>query len=254
MTEAAPQEHQQPPPRSETIYLRKTRLIERAVTDKRLTDFETRSLTAAYAHTNSETGRLWPSSETIAEAIGGTAPAVRHALGRAVSLGYLIVIAPGGRKGGNKTTLYELPPVIPGVQVRLAPVRTEIQVTGADATTCNPARTRPVILGVHKPIEEPKKKVSTVSRPPKNEPEPYAFDGKIIRLTEADFSEWQRTYYGIADLRAELANYDLWLDEHTTGKERGKWYHRARTRMNAIHQQRVAAQKQGNGQSLNDAF
>lgn len=152
---------------AETVYLRRTKLIETAVADRRLTDFETRALIAAYARTNSETARLWPSSATLAAAIGGTAPAVRHALGRAVAFGYLIVIAEGGRRGGNKTTVYELPPVIPHVQVRLAPVIPDVQVRDADAATCNPTPTRPVILGVHKPNKEPKEEEGASEIAPK---------------------------------------------------------------------------------------
>lgn len=97
---------------------------------------------------------------------------------------------------------------------------------------------------------QPPKKVITDSKPPKK----YAFEGRIIRLAEADFSNWQETFHGIADLRAELANYDLWFDENATGKGRTQWYHRARQRMNAIHQQRVAARQQGAGSNINESW
>lgn len=82
----------------------------------------------------------------------------------------------------------------------------------------------------------------------------YAFIGKVIRLTVADFNDWQITFHGIADLRAELANYDAWFDENVTGAQRKKWFHRTRQRLNAIHQQRLAAQRQNGGASLNESF
>lgn len=82
----------------------------------------------------------------------------------------------------------------------------------------------------------------------------YAIDGKLIKITEADFPKWETTFHAIPDLRAELENYDLWLDEHTTGAERKKWYHRARQRMNAIHQDRLAAKRANGGSNLNETF
>jgi len=33
---------------------------------------------------------------------------------------------------------------------------------------------------------------------------PYAFDGKVIRLTHQDFAKWTKTFHAIPDLRAEL--------------------------------------------------
>jgi hypothetical protein len=33
---------------------------------------------------------------------------------------------------------------------------------------------------------------------------PYAFDGKVIRLTHQDFAKWTKVYHAIPDLRAEL--------------------------------------------------
>jgi len=141
------------PAAAESFYLRKTKLIEAAAKDGRLTPFEFRTLVLIYSYANSETRRMWPSSQSLAKMIGGTAPAVRHALGHAADIGYLTTVSTGSRLGTHRTTVYEIPPVIPEIQVNPAPVSVGIQVVASEPATCNPGTSRPVILGIHKPNE-----------------------------------------------------------------------------------------------------
>ena len=53
----------------------------------------------------------------------------------------------------------------------------------------------------------------------------YAFSGKIIRLTHANFDTWAVAYSNI-DLRAQLQSLDDWYDCNLTGGARKKWYER----------------------------
>ena len=53
----------------------------------------------------------------------------------------------------------------------------------------------------------------------------YAFAGKIIRLTQADFNAWEKAYAYI-DLRGQLQALDDWYASNLTGGDRKKWYER----------------------------
>lgn len=66
--------------------------------------------------------------------------------------------------------------------------------------------------------------------PPSPSPSPttsnkknYAFDGKVIRLNERDFSKWDEAYQAIPDLRASLQSYDDWLAS-IPKDERRNWF------------------------------
>lgn len=50
----------------------------------------------------------------------------------------------------------------------------------------------------------------------------YAFEGKIIKLNQKDFDDWQKAYPDL-NLRAELLQRDIWLQEQPP-EERKKWY------------------------------
>lgn len=51
--------------------------------------------------------------------------------------------------------------------------------------------------------------------------EPYAFDGRVIRLSQRDFAEWSKTFHGYPDLRAELVAIDTKLFE---AHHKGDWF------------------------------
>lgn len=40
---------------------------------------------------------------------------------------------------------------------------------------------------------------------------PYAFEGRVIKLTESDFTRWEQAYKNIPNLRAQLESRDAWL-------------------------------------------
>lgn len=69
--------------------------------------------------------------------------------------------------------------------------------------------------------------------------EEYAFQGRVIRLNQADFDRWEKTFHTIPDLRAELEFLDAWLAE----EKPKNWFVTASAILNKRHQARVAAQK-----------
>ena len=78
--------------------------------------------------------------------------------------------------------------------------------------------------------------------PSQKEKKQYAFSGKIILLTEEDFTKWQETYHGIPDLNAELSGIDDWCDRKwPEGDSRRKdyWYP-VKGMLNKKHQELLA--------------
>lgn len=58
----------------------------------------------------------------------------------------------------------------------------------------------------------------------------YAFEGKIVRLTNEDFGAWRIAYQNL-DLRAELTAVDAWYAENLKPEDRGKWFVRCATHL-----------------------
>lgn len=57
---------------------------------------------------------------------------------------------------------------------------------------------------------------------PKRLPRKYAFEGTVIRLTEADYRDWENAFKRL-DLRAELVARDAWLAT-AGGRDRERWF------------------------------
>ena len=66
------------------------------------------------------------------------------------------------------------------------------------------------------PVREP---VSLEGKPSKGG---YAFSGRVIRLSSADFTRWEKAYPSL-DLRALLQNRDDWLSEQPD-TDRKRWF------------------------------
>ncbi len=73
----------------------------------------------------------------------------------------------------------------------------------------------------------------------------YVFQGKIIRLTKRDFTDWENVYHGIPDLKATLAGIDDWCDRTWApdDSKRKEWWFAVRNMVNKRHQRVAAAQK-----------
>ncbi len=65
----------------------------------------------------------------------------------------------------------------------------------------------------------------------------YAFSGRVIRLTQADFDAWKSAYHAI-DLRAALMKVDAWLSNKG---ETDNWFFRASKWLENDHQRAVQA-------------
>lgn len=89
-------------------------------------------------------------------------------------------------------------------------------------------------------MEDGRKKKKEGDRAKSAAAEPYAFEGRIIRLSRADFENWQRAYHAIPDLTAELTSLDAWLLDQPPEKQR-KWFHTAAGSLNRKHQEILAA-------------
>jgi uncharacterized protein YdaU (DUF1376 family) len=71
----------------------------------------------------------------------------------------------------------------------------------------------------------------------------YAFEGRVIRLTEADFTRWKAAYSAIPDLRAELSSLDDWLSGQPEEK-RKRWFHTVSSALSRKHQEWLEKRQQ----------
>lgn len=82
---------------------------------------------------------------------------------------------------------------------------------------------------------------------------PYAFEGKVIKLNQADFDRWSATYHAIPDLRAELSSFDVWWVNQPE-VERKRWFSRTEQNLNRKHQAAVANAVPGEPANFQDYF
>lgn len=69
-----------------------------------------------------------------------------------------------------------------------------------------------------------------------------AFAGRVIRLNQADYDNWAKTFHAIPDLKAELTGLDAWLDGQSEAKRKG-WFHSVAGNLSRKHQEHIAAEK-----------
>lgn len=82
---------------------------------------------------------------------------------------------------------------------------------------------------------------------------PYAFEGKVIKLNQADFDRWSATYHAIPDLRAELSSFDVWWVNQPE-VEKKRWFSRTEQNLNRKHQAAVANAVPGEPANFQDYF
>lgn len=68
----------------------------------------------------------------------------------------------------------------------------------------------------------------------------YRFEGKIIRLNNADYETWKKRYHAIPDFDCQLGSLDDFYDETLIGKDRSKWFIRASSALQKRHQEMMA--------------
>ena len=86
----------------------------------------------------------------------------------------------------------------------------------------------------HKPItnNQEKKVVGAAA--------PYAFAGKVIRLTPADFAKWKKTYHAIPDLVAELEVADAYY----AAQPPKNWFYSVSNWLKREHAKQVKAEQE----------
>jgi hypothetical protein len=72
----------------------------------------------------------------------------------------------------------------------------------------------------------------------------YKYTGKVVRLNESDYGQWQKIYHSIPDFDAEIARIDAYLE--SSGKTKG-WFPVASAMLNAKHQQNMERRQKPNG-------
>lgn len=72
----------------------------------------------------------------------------------------------------------------------------------------------------------------------------YAFEGRTIRLNQADFERWRNSYHAILDLRAELQSLDDWLQgPNVPDHKRKSWFNGVSALLGRKHTEGLAAQQ-----------
>lgn len=79
--------------------------------------------------------------------------------------------------------------------------------------------------------DEGKKEVAAAA----SKKEDYAFVGKTIRLTKADYDRWCKAYHAIPDFEADLTSLDAWLQGQPEAK-RQNWFQSVAGSLNRNHQ------------------
>jgi len=234
--------------------MKRMELLARMVRDPRLTRGDVAAaFVLLYRHFNAESGRCDPSYGTIAK---GSGLSRRHAIKCAHhlrDLGYFHIEAGRGTVGKFGPTSSFIPifevdtqcatehPVKPGTLGEVVMPRTPGELEGPGGSVLGNTQTSNL---------EPVSNRAASKAAPK-----FAFEGKVIRLNEADLQKLSEAYHSIPDILAELAGYDRWLSANLPNKERKQWFLRLHNRMNAIHQKRVAeGQRPGGNRNLNESW
>jgi hypothetical protein len=232
------------------LIAQKSQLLRLAAQDRSLGAVTVRVFLAAVDQVHRKTGRdfglRWPSVATLAQAAGTNARSVHRALTQLSAQNYLIPIRRGGGRsaaGHGQPNVFRL-----GTLPKLAALP---EVATLPDSPPNPAtlgtRTLPEVAD--NPIEDTQQKTQR-----KNAAVGYAFDGQIIKLSQADFEKLQESYSFIPDLRAALTSYDVWLDGNLVGSQRKKWWQRMHNKLDALNQEQAAKRQQGSRSNINESW
>ena len=178
-----------------------------AVFDKRLTHGAVRILAALAAYTDKE-GGCWPSEATLAQKIGMAERHTRRSLRALEEAGHIKI-----KRRPGQSSIYHLPRTS----------GTEVPRTLEPGVSHDPGHKVPLPRTLE--TGDPGPEVPTNYNQGTRTKNHYAFAGKIIRLTQANFDTWAVAYPNI-DLRAQLQSLDDWYDCNLTGDTRKKWYER----------------------------
>ena len=178
-----------------------------AVFDKRLTHGAVHVLAALAAYVDKE-GRCWPSTTTMANKTGMSERHARTCLRDLENLGYVETKSRPGQ-----SSIYHLPR------------------NSGTGVSLDPGTQGPGYPGTKVPLPrnlepgDPGTEVPTNYNQGTRTKNHYAFEGKIIRLTQADYDTWAKAYQHI-DLGAQLQALDDYYDRNLTGKDRADCFWR----------------------------
>lgn len=71
------------------------------------------------------------------------------------------------------------------------------------------------------------------------------FEGKIIRLNEVDFRQWEKTFSAVADLEAELTSLDAWFQKKDQATQKD-WFFMVPGMLNRKQQEILASRQPAN--------
>ncbi len=199
-----------------------------AVFDKGLGNADLRVLNALGAFAD-RSGRCWPATTTLAQKLGVSARRVRTCLRTLEAHRYIYT---EHRPGQRSIYTLDRAPLNPGT----LPSGVE-----PDPGTSASGGAEHELPGTPEHEVPP----NGVTNGTNNN---YAFAGKIIRLTQADFDKWTEAYPRI-DLRAELQALDDWYDNNLTGGDRNKWFARCSQAL-AKKNRRVQAEATGANEEI----
>ena len=206
-----------------------------AVFDQQLRNMDLRTLCALAAFADRD-GKCWPATTTLAEKLGVSDRHVRICLRNLEACGYLRT---KHRPGQRSIYFIMRKPPDPGS------IGSGVDNPG---TIGSGVTDDPGTIGSAPP--EP-------GGPPKdtrnNTNNNYAFDGKLIRLTEEGLDAWAKAYHRL-DLRAELQALDDYYDRELTGKDRRNWYQRCSQALNNKNRRARAERQVENGEADSDTI
>lgn len=188
-------------------------------------------------HMNAKTRQAWPSLGRIAQLSGRNKATVWRSIRRLQAAGLISVIPGRGRHTPNLYCFVE-------EHSKTAPTHTLKSFNG-----CTDAIS--MVAPAHKePLIEPLNSSRGASRSGGNENKGaiknYAWQGQVIRLSQAQIDKWRATYFHIPDLEAVLQKADDYYVENPPPG--GKWFFRVSRWLeeeNAKHaEKRKAAERQ----------
>ena len=203
----------------------KCALIEAAATDGRLSELDVRIAVVLFSHLNRQPGpnfgKMWPATARIAEGAHASRRSVHRTLERLIELGYLRPVERGGGRrsdGAARTNIFEM-----GTVTGEATLPEGAQLTvPAETVNCDSGDVLTVPHVADKPLEENLSEEPVVESGDAAKVSRYRWSGKIVRLTEKHYSDWQAAYPRIESFDAELQLADDYYSENPLPD--GKWF------------------------------
>ena len=191
-------------------------------------------------HMNWKSRQAWPSLDTIAQLTGRNRTTVWRSIKRLKKAGLITAIRVGrGRYAHNRYSF-----TLPKDDLKIAPTHTLNPSNGCSGaiSMVAPAHNEPLI----EPLNSSRGASRTGGIENKGAIKNYAWQGQIVRLSQAQLDKWRASYPYIPDLEAVLQKADDYYAENLPPE--GKWFFRVSRWLeeeNAKHaERRKAAERQ----------